>query len=95
MASRSAGDTVRVLSGIEFRIVFHPFLHLLAFVCVYLPIGRFEASCLALGRTKCLLNPSYIHQLFPVVVAVSIAELYVVGASVYEATSFRRRLTII
>ena len=35
IASRAAGDSV--ISGIEIRIVFYPFLHLLAFVCEYLP----------------------------------------------------------
>ena len=36
--------------------MFHPSLHLLAFVCEYLPTRIFERGCLALGRTKCLLN---------------------------------------
>ena len=36
--------------------MFHPSLHLLEFVCDYLPIRGFEGGRLALGRTQCLRN---------------------------------------
>ena len=44
------------LSGIEVRILFHPSLNGMAFVCDYLPTGGFEGVRLAMGRTQCLLN---------------------------------------
>ena len=72
MASRVAGSRHGVLSGIEVRIVFHPSLHLLAFVGDYLPTRGFERGRirLALYRTQC------IPLMFPVIAAVCImAEL--------------------
>ena len=36
--------------------MFHPSLHLLAFVCDHLPTRGFERGRLALGRTQCLLH---------------------------------------
>ena len=36
--------------------MFHPSLHLLAFVCDYLTTRRCKRGRLALGRTQCLLN---------------------------------------
>ena len=53
---RAACGRHSVLSGIEITIVFYPSLHLLAFVCDYLPTRGFEGGRLALGRTQCLLN---------------------------------------
>ena len=36
--------------------MFHPSLHLLAFVCDYHPTRGFEGGGLALGRSQCFLN---------------------------------------
>ena len=65
-----------ILSVIEVTIVFHPYLHLLVFVCDYLPIGVFEVGCPVLGRTQYPLILNVIPLMFPVMAAVCIlAEL--------------------